>query len=128
MELSTWLGLWYCIKYNYQYPGVIHIMWRISLYLWLMLIIMLHDNSDKGEWTLNCLANKKLLLVLWKLWVDDSVPDSCLFPYLIIMIPDSWILGQSLKFHLIRTTSYYCGTQMKTFFQLCYYGFNCHLA
>lgn len=114
MELSTWLDLWYGIKYNYQYPEVKHITCRISLYLWLMLIIMWHDNSDKGEWTLNWLTNKKLLLASWKLWIDDSVPDSCLLPYLIIMIPDTWILGQSLKFHLTRTTSHYCGTQMKT--------------
>lgn len=75
---------------------------------------MLHDNSDKGEGTLNWLAKEKLLSILRKLWMDDGVSDSCLLPYLIIMLPGTRTLGQSLKISLTGTTSYCCGTQLTT--------------
>lgn len=81
-------------KKNYQYPEVRCITCRIPSCLWLALI-MLCDNSDKSAWTLNWLANEKLLSVSWNLWTDDNASDSCLLPYLIIMILDTWILGQS---------------------------------
>lgn len=110
IELFTWQDLWYDIKWNYQYPEVSYVTCRVSLCLWLMVIIMLYDNSDKGEWTLNWLANENFLLVLWKLWIDDNVSDSC-FCYLITMISDTWVLGQRLKVYLTGATSCYGGTQ-----------------
>lgn len=123
----------YSIKCSYQYPEVRHVSWRLSLRLWLMLIIMLRDNSDKGEGTLNWLPNEELLLVSWKPWIGDSVSDSCLLPYSITVISDTWILGQSLKIYSARTPSYYCGAQLMTdqtvvpFSCAIYHGFNAHL-
>ena len=36
-------------------------------------------------------------------------------PYLIVMIPDAWMLGQSLKACFIRTTSSTCGIRLITY-------------